>query len=104
MALILQNLAPASNVSSGTTQLTAGDLGRGAPTIWTYLTEDTHATVDTAGYFDGASSMLKVCDLIDVVVVAAGAVSTYGRHIVLSNAAGVVDVSDVTVGTVADTD
>ena len=31
-------------------------------------------------------------------------VSTYGPHIVLSNAAGVVDVSNVTVGVVTDTD
>jgi hypothetical protein len=33
-----------------------------------------------------------------------GAISTYGPHVVLSNAAGVVDVSNVTVGVVTDTD
>lgn len=84
--------------------------GRGvAPSTWTYKTADAHATVDTSGYFDSASGLLSVGDVITVVVVAAvGAspevVSTYGQHIVLSNAAGVVDVSNVTVGVVTDAD
>ncbi len=80
-----------------------------APRVWSYKTDDAHAVVDTSGYFNTASDRLKIGDLIDVVVVtnlglSNEAVSTYGRHIVLSNAANVVDVSDVTVGTVTDTD
>jgi hypothetical protein len=58
---------------------------------WRYKTADTHATVDTTGYFDLSNE----------------AVSTYGRHIVNSVVRGnpdVIDVSDVTVGTVTDTD
>ena len=99
MALIKTNFSPIG-----------GQSGSGvSPAVYAYKTADPHATVDTAGYFNGLSSLLKVGDMIDVVVVtnlgaANEAVATYGRHIVLSNAAGVVDVSDVTVGTVTDTD
>ena len=80
-----------------------------APRTWGYKTEDAHAAVDSSGYFNNASDRLKVGDLIDVVVVtnldaSNEAVATYGRHIVLSNASGVVDVSNVTVGVVTDTD
>lgn len=74
-----------------------------------YDTLDTHATVDTAAYFTGESiNMLKVGDIIDVIVwataVRTGTISTYGRHIVNSSTGSAVDVSDVTVGTVTDTD
>lgn len=76
-----------------------------------YDTLDAHATVDTAGYFNNVDDtvILRVGDLIDVVVWATatrtGTVSTYGRHIVNEvTAAGVVDVSNVTVGVVTDTD
>jgi len=77
--------------------------------IWSYKTDDVHATVDTTGYFNGVSSLLSVGDIMHVVVVtnlgaANEAVATYGTHIVLSNASGVVDVSDVTVNVVTDTD
>ncbi len=74
-----------------------------------YDTMDTHATVDTAAYFTGeAVNMLNVGDIIDVVVwstaVRTGTISTYGRHIVNANNGTTVDVSDVTAGTVTDTD
>lgn len=82
--------------------------GKGVPQMWTYATLDTHATVDTNGYFNSASTLLNVGDIIHVVVwataIATGTVSTYGPHIVLSNASGVVDTSNVTVGVVTDTD
>jgi len=78
-------------------------------TKWRYDTLDTHATVDTTAYFTGdAVNMLKVGDIIDVVVwataVRTGTISTYGPHIVLSNDGTTVDVSNVTVGVVTDTD
>lgn len=75
-----------------------------------YDTLDTHATVDTAAYFDDDElvNMLNVGDIIDVVVwstaVRTGTVSTYGKHIVLSNDGTTIDVSNVTVGVVTDTD
>jgi len=76
---------------------------------WRYDTLDIHATVDSAGYFaDEAVNMLSIGDLIDVAVwataVRTGTISTYGRHIVLSNDGSTVDVSNVTVGVVTDTD
>lgn len=87
-----------------------GNAGRGSsPQRFSYKTADTHATVDTSGYFNSVSSLVEPGDIIDVVVVAAlGAspevVSTYGSHIVLTNASGVVDVSNVTAGVVTNTD
>lgn len=76
-----------------------------------YDTLDTHATVDTAGYFNNSDDELNLAvgDIIDVVVwataVRSGTISTYGPHIVNEvTAAGVVDVSNVTVGVVTDTD
>lgn len=110
MAFALKNLAPAGNPSAGVSSIAAGALGVGAPRRWTYVTEDAHTTVDGAGYFNGgvafggAYNLLQVTDIIDVVVVAAGAVSTYGPHIVVDKASGTVDVTNVTTGTVTDSD
>lgn len=79
-----------------------------ASTQWSYWTLDAHATVDTAGYFNAAADLLKSGDIINTVVftttIGTGAISTYGPHIVNSVSAGVVDVSNVTVGVVTDTD
>lgn len=78
-------------------------------THWRYDTLDVHATVDGAAYFTGDSvGMFRVGDLIDVIVwstaVRTGTISTYGRHIVNSATGSAVDISDVTVGTVTDSD
>ncbi len=88
-----------------------GDAGNSdVPRLWAYKTDDAHAVVDTVGYFDAVSGLVRVGDLIDVVVVSnlnlsTEAAGTYGRHQVDTvTAAGVVDVTDVTVGTVTDTD
>ena len=76
-----------------------------ASQLWAYKTTDTHATVDTSGYFNSATTLLKVGDVILVVVTSGGNVSTAGWHVVMSNsAAGVVNVSDVTALTVTNTD
>jgi hypothetical protein len=81
----------------------------GQNNLWLYHTTDAHALVDTAGYFTNANllGVMRVGDIIDVVVFAStafAAISTYGRHIVNSNTGSAIDVSDVTVGTVTDTD
>jgi hypothetical protein len=76
-------------------------------TLWHYQTADAAAGVDSAGYFNGAAQMLRVGDIIERTTFDDGtfaAVSTYGRHIVLSNNGTTVDVSDTTAGTVTDTD
>lgn len=86
-----------------------------APQQFTYATLDTHATVDGAGYFNSATAyggvyhQLEIGDIIDVVVWSTaigtgGTLSTYGRHIVKDKASGTVDVTNVTVGTVTDSD
>lgn len=62
-----------------------------APTIWTYTSADAIATVNTAGYFNDASADLTVRDIIFVIDSATPSATIVN---VLSNAAGVVDVSD----------
>lgn len=89
--------------------LVGPDGNGGAGRTFRYKTDDVHATVDSAGYMNPAAGLLAQSDLIDVVVVtnlglSNEAPATYGRHLVLSNAAGVVDLSNVTVGVVTNTD
>lgn len=78
----------------------AGSAGD-APSLFTYTSADAIATVNTAGYFNDASKELKVRDIIFVVDS-----NTPTTHIVsvLSNASGVVDVSDGLQITETDTD
>lgn len=83
--------------------------GSRAPRIWTYKSEDTLATMDGAGYFNGATTLLKPGDKIHAVVVATldadpETVSDAGTLVVLTNASGVVDTSDETALTLTDTD
>jgi len=70
-----------------------------APTLWTYTSADAIATVNTSGYFNGAALELRVRDII---LVTDSNVPSVNWVIVLSNSAGVVDVSDGTV--IAETD
>jgi hypothetical protein len=64
-------------------------------TLWHYTTPDAAATVDTAGYFNGASEMLRVGDLILANVDTGGTIKA-GIFFVNANAAGVVDIADIT--------
>ena len=72
-----------------------------APQMWAYTSADAIATVNTAGYFNDASDVLKVGDLI---YVHDSATPTANLVIVLSNASGVVDVSNGTTIAVTDSD
>ena len=73
-------------------------------TLYVYTTTDAHTAVDAAGYFNTLSDTLKVGDMI-IVHGATGGTRTVTMHIVVSNASGVVDVSDGTViGAVTDSD
>jgi hypothetical protein len=67
--------------------------------LWMYTTTDAIATVNTEGYFNGASNMLAVRDLV---IVCDTNVPTTNFVNVLSNTGTVVDVSDGTA--VAETD
>ena len=72
-----------------------------APQMWTYTSADAIATVNTSGYFNSVSDEVKVGDLI---YVHDSNTPTANLVIVLSNASGVVDVSDGTAISVADSD
>ena len=75
--------------------------GGSAPRIWTYTSADAIATVNTSGYFNDASKVLTVRDIIFVVDSATPTTSIVS---VLSYASGVVDVSDGLAITETDTD
>lgn len=66
-----------------------------APTMWTYSTSDTIATVVAAGYFNDAAADLSVNDVI-YVVSGVGGTPAYGFVVVNSNDGTTVDVTDVT--------
>jgi hypothetical protein len=74
-----------------------------APQMWSYTAPgtDTLADINTAGYFNDAHSVLKVGDLV---YLWDASVPTASLVVVLSNASGVVDVSDGTALSVADAD
>ena len=74
-----------------------------APQMWSYTAPgtDTLADINTSGYFNGAATVLKVGDLVHVWD---ASVPTSTLVTVLSNASGVVDVSDGTALSVADAD
>jgi hypothetical protein len=74
-----------------------------APQMWSYTAPgtDTLADINTAGYFNNAHSVLKVGDLV---YLWDASVPTASLVVVLSNASGVVDVSDGTALSVADAD
>lgn len=73
-------------------------------TLWHYTTTDAAAVVDSSGYFNGAANQLRVSDIILAKVGTAGAVNSVGIFAVQSNAAGVVDVFDLTSASAVDTD
>jgi len=64
-------------------------------TLWHYTTLDLAAVVDTTGYFNDASDMLRVGDIVVANVDTAGAPGG-GMFLVNANAAGIVDVADMT--------
>ena len=72
-----------------------------APQMWTYTSADAIATVNTEGYFNSVSDEVKVGDLI---YVHDSNTPTANLVIVLSNSAGVVDVSNGTTIAVSDSD
>ena len=74
-----------------------------APTIWTYTTTDSAATLNTEGYFNDASADLTAGDLI-YATTSTGTTTVAALYYVLTNAAGVVDVNDGTVLANTDTD
>jgi hypothetical protein len=83
--------------------LVAGSKAGNAPQMWTYQSADAIGDIDGAGYFNDASSILKVGDLI-YVYSSVGGSAAYGFVVVNSNSSGVVDVSSVTAIGATDSD
>lgn len=110
MAFNIANLAPAGNQSKplagvGTATIT------GAPALWTYVTADSKADVNTANYFrgsvayGGAYHLLNVGDFI-YALCGAGSGGTLAPTllVVLSKSAGAIDVNDGTSLSISDAD
>lgn len=74
-----------------------------APQMWSYTAPgtDTLADMNTEGYFNNAHTVLKVGDLV---YLWDASVPTASLAVVLSNASGVVDLSDGTAIAVTDAD
>jgi len=70
-------------------------------TLWHYTTVDLATDVDTSGYFDDAANIVRVGDMIMANVDTDGTPAS-GIFLINANAAGVVDVADMT--TVGSTD
>lgn len=72
-------------------------------TLWHYRTDDLIADIDNAGYFNDANKMLRTGDFV---FVNAGLddIPSHGVVVVLSNANGVVNVSNVAQFGAIDTD
>ncbi len=94
MAFVLADFTPLGGQSK------AGN----TPALYVYTTTEASTAVDTSGYFNDLSDTLKVGDMI-IVHGATGGTRTVTMHIVVSNASGVVDVSNgQTIGIVTDGD
>ena len=83
--------------ASGLTNMATG----GGHNLWFYTSTDALTAVRVSGYFNDASTMMNVGD---VVFVYDSDAPTMGISVVLSNASGVVDIADGTALTVSDTD
>ncbi|MCF3628148.1 hypothetical protein RJ527_08735 [Thalassospiraceae bacterium LMO-SO8] len=72
-------------------------------TLWHYTTVDAAATVDSAGYFNDASHMLRTGDILVANVDTDGTPGA-GLFLISANAGGTVDVDDLTAVGGTDTD
>lgn len=73
-------------------------------TLWHYSTPDTSTDTDTAGYFNNASDMLRVGDMILANVDTDGANPGGGIFLVNYNESSVVDIANLTQVGAADSD
>jgi hypothetical protein len=74
-----------------------------APSMYSYATADTIATVNTEGYFNALATVLNVGDVI-LVRSSTGGTQALTLVYVASNASGVVDVTDGLTITATDSD
>lgn len=102
MTFDITNFAPVGNTSKPLTGFGTATL-KGAPSVWSFATNDTLATVNTAGYFNDVAKHVNIGDLIYGVCDTDGTPAP-ALFYVNANALGVVDVADGTVVSVTDTD
>ena len=81
----------ASPISAITADATTPGVPATQKSIWGYVTADTAATVETAGYFPGATvgTQVAVGDLIDASMVVGGTPVTKRYVITVASSAGV---------------
>jgi len=72
-------------------------------TLWHYTSVDLAADIDTAGYFNDASDMVRVGDMVMANADTDGTPAS-GIYLVNANTGGVVDVADMTAVGSVDTD
>ncbi len=90
-------------LKSGLNIIGGGSKAGSAPQIWSYTSTDAKTVIDASGYFNDASDLLKVGDLI-YVHGDTGGTRTYSLAPVVSNASGVVDTGDGTAISATDSD
>jgi hypothetical protein len=64
-------------------------------TLWHYTTPDAAAAVDSSGYMNAASDLLRIGDFI-FANTATGGTPAHGLFVVRANAAGTVDLANLT--------
>jgi hypothetical protein len=74
-----------------------------APAIYSYASADAQTVIRVSGYFNAVSSVLKVGDII-FCYSATGGTPVMSTAYVVSNASGVVDITDGVTVTATDTD
>jgi hypothetical protein len=74
-----------------------------APAIYSYASADAQSVIRVSGYFNSVSSVLKVGDII-FCYSATGGTPVMSTAYVVSNASGVVDITDGVTVTATDTD
>ena len=88
---------------AGLNLIGGGSKAGSAPQMWSYTSTDAKTAIDAAGYFNDASDLMKVGDLI-YVHASTGGTRTYSLAPVVSNASGVVDTGDGTAISATDSD
>jgi hypothetical protein len=74
-----------------------------APAIYSYASADAQSVIRASGYFNSVSSVLKVGDIV-FCYSATGGTPVMSTAYVVSNASGVVDITDGVTITATDTD
>jgi len=104
MAFSIDNFAPVGNTSKPLTGFGTATL-KGAPSVWSFATNDLLTVVRVDEYFNSVAQMLNVGDLIYAVCDTDGTPAPTLLYVnAVDKAAGTVDVADGTAISVTDTD